>query len=81
MSKKKLRSGDLVLIRFRDHAEGYDRVADITAVGRLVDQDEIQYRLDGWFPTDPGEPRKKGRNDRTTWVIVKGAVIEARKIA
>lgn len=82
MSKKnKIKPGDVVLIRFYDHAEGYDKVADITVVGRLVDEDHIQYRLDGWFPTDPDEPRKKGRNDRTTWVIVRGAIIEIKKLS
>lgn len=76
MSRAKPKPGDILLIRFHDHAEGYDKVADITAVGRLVDEDATQYRIDGWYPTDPDEKRKKGRNDRTTWVIVKGAVIE-----
>lgn len=78
--KKAPSPGDIVQVRFYDHAEGYDRVADITAVGRLVDEDDVQYRIDGWFPTDTDEKRKKGRNDRTTWVIVKGAIIDMRRL-
>lgn len=80
MTQRKIKPGDLIEVRFYDHAEGYDEVADITAVGKLVDETEIQYRLDSWYPSDPKAKRKKGRNDRTTYVVVKGAVKHVRRI-
>lgn len=72
--------GQVVAIQFWDHVEDFKGLADITVWGRLVAKDRQSYTIDSWAPTDPKSPRKAKWNDRKTFIIARGAVIEVRRL-
>lgn len=74
--------GDVIAIEFYDHqmGDGEENLASVTAHGKVITVDANKIIIDGWHATDPDSPRKSGDNTLETFVIVRKAVNEIRRV-
>lgn len=78
---KKLRKpvpskGDWVRIRFHDHVEGSDDVAEYYVSGRVAKVTQQAYTVDSWAAVDPNQDRDGNRENITTNTILRGVITE-----
>lgn len=78
--KHSFHKGDLWAIRFDDHTEQDDQLADITAYGRVVKATNRMVLLETWGPTDPSEKRDRDQNDYHTYAISRPTIRQAWKL-
>lgn len=75
----RLSRGDIVAVRFMDHAEGREAI-DFTVFGRIAKSCRSAITIECWTYTDKRFPIKNNDYNVHCYTIVKSAVISIRKL-
>lgn len=68
--------GQWVRVKFFDHVEGSDDVAEYYVSGRVAKVTQKAYTIDAWARVDPRHDRESDRENITSYTILRAVIDE-----